>query len=76
MASPGIHGFCADCTPEYKKEMIQAHKCSFPNTRFVTDEDGMVSGRRSEDDLKSNGIPLPLWGRKKYIASEEAKADA
>ena len=28
-------GFCVDCTPEYKMEMMSEGRCAHPETRFV-----------------------------------------
>lgn len=30
-----LHGFCTDCTAEYKAQMVMNGRCQFPNTIFV-----------------------------------------
>lgn len=42
-----LDGYCADCTPEYQREMKKATRCRFPDTTFGLDQDGMVAGQRS-----------------------------
>jgi len=44
--SPGASGYCADCTPEYQREMIEQCRCECPDTTFHIDEDGFVAGVR------------------------------
>ena len=46
-ARPGGSSYCADCTPEYQQRMHAAQRCAYPGTRFVTDPDGFLEGRRS-----------------------------
>lgn len=43
---PGSSGYCADCTPEYQRQMIAARRCAYPTTSFQADADGYVEGRR------------------------------
>lgn len=28
------HGWCTDCTPSYKKQMVEAGRCAFSTTKF------------------------------------------
>jgi hypothetical protein len=41
---PHDTGFCADCTPEYQKQMKEEGRCENPEVFFV-EEDGMVEGK-------------------------------
>lgn len=34
---PGVAGFCEDCTPAHKAEMIRAGKCEHPDVMFDGD---------------------------------------
>jgi hypothetical protein len=34
-ANPKDEGYCLDCSPEFKAEMLSAGKCAHPETRFV-----------------------------------------
>lgn len=55
--------FCVDCTPEYQREMIQAHKCAHPAVMFIMDRDGFLEGVRdpSQYHLKRlDNSPAPL----------------
>lgn len=45
------HGFCSDCLPEYKRDMLAAGRCDHPDTVFRVDKDGFTEGRR----VKWNG---------------------
>ena len=40
------HGFCADCLPRYKRQMLRAGRCAHPDVKFHVDEDGFTEGRR------------------------------
>lgn len=37
---------CEDCTPEYQAEMLAAKRCDHPETIFIRDADGFISGHR------------------------------
>lgn len=37
---------CEDCTPEYQAEMLAAKRCDHPETTFIRDADGFISGHR------------------------------
>jgi hypothetical protein len=39
-------GYCEDCTPEYKTEMMLQEKCIWPCVTFALDKDGMLAGTR------------------------------
>lgn len=41
---PHDTGFCADCTPEYQKQMKAEGRCENPEIFFV-EEEGMVEGK-------------------------------
>jgi hypothetical protein len=36
--------FCNDCTPSFKREMVEKGRCDYPDTKFERDEDGKVTG--------------------------------
>lgn len=38
--------YCEDCTPEYQAEMLTRQRCQHPETFFVRDADGFISGHR------------------------------
>ena len=38
--------YCEDCTPDYKREMLKAGKCDWPDVKFIVDEDGFTYGYR------------------------------
>lgn len=33
--SPTDHGYCLDCSPEHKAQMLREGRCEHPETRFV-----------------------------------------
>jgi putative SOS response-associated peptidase YedK len=37
-------GFCEDCTPNYKAEMLNRRRCIRPDSGFREDEDGFPAG--------------------------------
>lgn len=37
---------CEDCTPDYQAEMLAAKRCDHPETIFIRDADGFISGHR------------------------------
>lgn len=37
---PGV-GFCVDCTPEYKMEMMSEGRCAHPETQFIVRRNSM-----------------------------------
>lgn len=39
--------YCTDCTPEYQQRMIDEGRCAHPETTFVKDADGFITGVRS-----------------------------
>ena len=41
--------YCEDCLPEFQREMIRKNQCQHPEVIFRVDEDGFVSGYRSEE---------------------------
>lgn len=45
--SPGINGYCADCTPERQVEMRLQERCGYPDTKFKV-VDGELVGVRSD----------------------------
>lgn len=53
-------GFCGDCTPAFKRKMMDQGRCDHPETRFERDEDGQLTGIVKQDgcgltfDLFSN----------------------
>lgn len=50
VVSPGPSGYCADCTPEYKDEMVKAKRCAHPAVVFrVYNEEGMIGLRKAKD---------------------------
>lgn len=38
--------YCEDCTPDYKREMMKADKCDWPDVKFIVDADGFTYGYR------------------------------
>ena len=44
----GKYGFCEDCTPKYKLEMMDQGRCEHPEIRFERDEDGFLNGTTTE----------------------------
>jgi hypothetical protein len=50
IANPGPSGYCVDCTPEYKKEMLKADRCAHPAVLFRSfKEDGVIGLRKLKD---------------------------
>jgi len=43
---PRPHSFCDDCTPDYQAKMLAAMRCLHPETVFIRDADGFISGHR------------------------------
>lgn len=43
---PRPKSYCEDCTPEYQAEMLAAKRCDHPETTFIRDADGFISGHR------------------------------
>jgi hypothetical protein len=43
--------YCTDCTPDYKKRMMEKGKCSHPGVVFVLEEDGLRGVRASMEEL-------------------------
>jgi hypothetical protein len=58
---PGRSGYCEDCTPEYKRKMVEQNRCEYPATWFHTDEDGFVAGVRV-----GGGVPGKPGRPRKY----------
>ncbi len=42
------NGFCAECTPRYKKQMVERGQCSYPTVTFIRDADGSLNGVREK----------------------------
>jgi len=40
--------YCEDCLPEFQSEMLKKNQCQHPEVTFRVDEDGFVSGYRSQ----------------------------
>lgn len=38
--------YCEDCTPDYQAEMLATGRCIHPETIFIRDADGFISGHR------------------------------
>jgi hypothetical protein len=43
---PADHFACIDCTPEFKQQMLEEGRCSWPDVEFVVGEDGGIEGHR------------------------------
>lgn len=43
-----VAGFCAECTPRYKNEMMVRGRCRHPDVVFEKDEDGQLVGVRKK----------------------------
>jgi len=41
-------GFCAECTPRYKAQMMERGRCRHPDVVFEKDEDGQLVGVRKK----------------------------
>ncbi len=50
-AEPGESDYCADCTPDYKLEMIVANRCAYPRTVFRSVHGADLEGVRLDSDL-------------------------
>jgi len=46
------HGYCEDCTLEYKTEMLKQNRCEFPEVKFKKSRDGGLEGFRSAAEIK------------------------
>lgn len=46
------HGYCADCTPQYQKLMLQQGRCEYPGVTFRP-YFGDVTGCRSPDEVRA-----------------------
>ena len=49
-AEPGESEYCADCTPDYKLDMILANRCAYPRTVFRKLQGADLEGVRLESD--------------------------
>lgn len=58
--SPGVHSFCADCSPEYQSQMIVARRCAHPTVSFAS-----IAGENCRDNYKKPGAePHATEGRR------------
>jgi hypothetical protein len=48
--APG-HGYCEDCTPQYKDKMVEANRCAYPEVIFKVLQ-GEFVGRRSREYIR------------------------
>ena len=49
VANPGPNGYCLDCTPEYKKQMVAEKRCEFPLVAFRMLDGELVGWRKLKD---------------------------
>ena len=49
-SDPGGSGYCADCTAQYQRQMIDQDRCAYPGTTFRVGSEGGVDGRRPEHE--------------------------
>lgn len=54
----GTAGFCEDCTPKFKFEMMYIGKCDHPEIKFTRDRDGLLTGRIKQD---TDSLSLDLF---------------
>lgn len=66
---PRDPSYCLDCTPEFKERMLNEHRCSHPETRFVVwtsrGKDMEVIGVCNESPMwkrVSAGMTILNWG--------------
>ena len=72
-----IHGFCEDCTPEYKAQMIEEGRCAFPRTTFALDREGALCGFRHSDERRPFATAIyRIRARNKRQAAREAQRAA
>jgi hypothetical protein len=48
--TPG-HGYCEDCTPAYKDQMVSENRCGYPEVTFKVIQ-GEFVGRRSREYIR------------------------
>ena len=53
VAIPKPKSFCEDCTPEHQDRMVAVKRCQHPETIFVRDADGFITGRRPASEETS-----------------------
>lgn len=69
--NPRDNGYCLDCTPEFKAEMMECGRCAHPETRFIPwknaeEEEVEIVGISSDSRYWSRvqrGITVLNWGR-------------
>jgi|DEB19_MinimDraft_3_1074340.scaffolds.fasta_scaffold15287_3 hypothetical protein len=66
-------GYCTDCTPEYKAEMLLQERCAHRNVEFGLDEDGLLAGFKPEMRrfIKPESVSMPTK-KTKWLAPDQA----
>ena len=54
MAPISRHGYCSDCLPCYKRQMMREGRCAHVGVRFHVDAEGFIEGRRPIGDKDDN----------------------